>query len=398
MINNPYLDTVISLVLVYATLSIVVSMLLEWINKLLRERGLFLQRAIGRMIDDPNNLPFGHIIYAHPLIARLRKDAKALPSYISGNSFATALTDLMGERGWTLKSEDAGNGLYRWVKNDQAEDLAKRFHQAVLGLADSQLKTVLLGMADRSTMNGVIDLNALRANIARWYDDHMDRLGGEYKDEQRVKLFILGFVVAFALNVDSIHLVRVFFLNEPLRTSMVQRAEDVADRYAQLTEEQRRDWHQQLSVIATLKADTVKRDSLFKANTDTMFARINRFLVDTEEAKARVHTMDSITSAIAQWGLPVGYANDEPPMVWFRDTPKITERKALLKKEPLLRYYHERGEHCGLYLFLWLMGTSLTGLALSAGAPFWFATLTKLINIRRAGAKPSRADEAKANS
>ncbi len=394
MLGNPYLDTIISLVLVYATLSIVVSAVLEWINKGLRERGLFLKRAIGRMIDDPNNLPFGHLIYTHPLIARLRKDAQALPSYISGDSFATALTDLMGERGWTMVSRPAGKGLYQWVKSNPAEELGKRFHQGVLGLADSQLKTVLLGMTDRSTTNGAIDLNALRTNLARWYDDHMERIGGEYKDEQRWKLYILGFFVAFALNVDSIHLVRVFFLNEPLRTSMVLRAEEAADRYDQLTEEQRRDWHQQIKVIADLKSDTTKQDTVFKSATDSLFARMNRFLADTEEAKKRMQTMDSITSAIAQWGLPIGYANDEPPMIWFRKTPMVQQRKALLAKEPLLRYYRERADRCGLYFFLWLLGTSLTGLALSAGAPFWFATLVKLINIRRAGAKPLRADAA----
>src|SRR5437870_4444360 len=40
-----------------------------------------------------------------------------------------------------------------------------------------------------------------------------------------------------------------------------------------------------------------------------------------------------------------------------------------------------------------LVGLLLTGLALSLGAPFWFDLLSKLINLRGAGAKPKREDE-----
>jgi hypothetical protein len=34
-----------------------------------------------------------------------------------------------------------------------------------------------------------------------------------------------------------------------------------------------------------------------------------------------------------------------------------------------------------------------TGLALSIGAPFWFDTLSKFVNIRSAGTKPERKDK-----
>ncbi|HYW59165.1 MAG TPA: hypothetical protein VE909_01480 [Xanthobacteraceae bacterium] len=45
--------------------------------------------------------------------------------------------------------------------------------------------------------------------------------------------------------------------------------------------------------------------------------------------------------------------------------------------------------------WFWLvkaLGWIVTGLALSLGAPFWFDTLSKFINIRGAGPKPERAD------
>jgi hypothetical protein len=39
-----------------------------------------------------------------------------------------------------------------------------------------------------------------------------------------------------------------------------------------------------------------------------------------------------------------------------------------------------------------LAGWFVTALALSLGAPFWFDTLSKFINIRGTGVKPDRAD------
>ncbi|MBP9081204.1 MAG: hypothetical protein KBF80_13235 [Flavobacteriales bacterium] len=63
--NSPYLDTIIALVLVYALLSILVSILLEAWNKRTKERGVFLQRVVYRLLDDPLNRNFGYLIY-HP--------------------------------------------------------------------------------------------------------------------------------------------------------------------------------------------------------------------------------------------------------------------------------------------------------------------------------------------
>jgi hypothetical protein len=48
------------------------------------------------------------------------------------------------------------------------------------------------------------------------------------------------------------------------------------------------------------------------------------------------------------------------------------------------------------WVWFWLvraLGWFVTGLALSLGAPFWFDTLTKFMNVRGTGDKPLRQDE-----
>ena len=390
MIDNPYLDTVISLVLVYASLSIVVSMAVEWLNKGLGTRGTFLKSAIERMINDPNNYEFGHMIYAHPVIARLRKDAKTLPSYISSSAFATALIDLLGERGWSMTSKAVDNGLFQFVRTTPMESLDIRFRQGLASLEESQMKSFLLGLADRCVAtSGAVFLEALRKEIANWYDDHMDRVTGEYKDTQRMKFYVFGFAVAIALNVDSIHLARVFFLNEPLRTSMVQRAEEAADRYALSPDTLKHNIDYLRSIVVALPTDSSVGDSV---KVPKGLKKSLQVLLGKAKGELAASRTDSVLAAISQWGLPIGYADDEPPVIWCKKKDKknkvVQQKLALLRTDPLLHYFDERAKHPLLYGFLWLVGISLSGLALSAGAPFWFEAMVKLINIRRAGVKP----------
>ena len=58
----------------------------------------------------------------------------------------------------------------------------------------------------------------------------------------------------------------------------------------------------------------------------------------------------------------------------------------------LMAYMNRRNDPTPINLFLYCLGIITTGFALSFGAPFWFEVLVKLVNIRRTGTKPQRAD------
>lgn len=400
MFDNPYLDTIISMVLIYATLSVLVSMINEWYVKNRGQRGTFLKAMVERMLNDPNNHDFGHMIYAHPAIARLRKDAESLPSYISADTFATAVTDLMGERGYTLKRVDLGNGLFRWDKADETEALAKRFHQGLTSLNDSQIKTVLLGMAERALdANGVPDLEKARKAIGAWFDDHMERVSGEYKDKQRYRLFGIALAVSLFLNVDSVHLVRVIFMDEPLRNSLVQQAERTADAVSALPDSSRKDAKALRTALLESSKQAASTDAVVAAKGRTkrdslLDAGMQRLLLiavgDTLASGVR-----EVSSLVSEWGLPIGYSHDQPPLVWC-DEAKRDSMDKVFGDSSLLRYYKQRNYQkdmvCANWA-RWVAGILLSSLALSAGSSFWFNLLVKLVNIRRAGAKPVRMDK-----
>ncbi len=397
MLDNPYLDTIISMVLIYATLSVLVSMVNEWYVKHVGQRGTFLKAMIERMLNDPNNLDFGHMIYAHPAIARLRKDADSWPSYISAETIATALTDLIGERGYTLKRVDLGNGLFRWDKADEGEPLTKRFRQGVVGLNDSQIKTLLLGMADRSVAtDGTTDLDKARKAIGGWFDDHMDRVSGEYKDKQRYRLFGIALGVSLFLNVDSVHLVRVIFMDEPLRMSLVQQAERVSDSYEALPDSTRTETATlQRMLMETSKpvaAQTPEAADRARDRRDSVLTASMQRVLTIVAGDTLTGNVNDFSRLITDWGLPLGYSHDQPPLVWCDSTARA-EVAAIMGATPLMRYYQQRNEKKCMNWIYWAAGILLSSLALSAGSSFWFNALVKLVNIRRAGAKPGRMDD-----
>jgi len=192
-------------------------------------------------------------------------------------------------------------------------------------------------------------------------------------------------------------LVRVIFMDEPLRTALVQRAEGVADQVAQLPDSLREN--------APALADAFRKAEAAMVSADASIAQRGRTARDSALTKSMQYWLttatgpdvalhvDSITGVLLGWGLPIGYTWIEPPLIWLDPVERV-EATNLVAKDPLLRYYKERNanEHC-VYGFYWIMGILLSSLALSAGSSFWFNLLVKLVNIRRAGAKPARSDE-----
>ena len=86
----------------------------------------------------------------------------------------------------------------------------------------------------------------------------------------------------------------------------------------------------------------------------------------------------------------VRYENPNEPMKPTRIAPVTKKEKALL--ESVLGWSGDEAQDKNLWLHR-LLGWFLTIVAVSLGAPFWFDTLNKLINVRNAGRKPERAEK-----
>ena len=217
-------------------------------------------------------------IYNHPLINGLfkgeyLKGSRSLPAYIPATNFALALMDLIPKLsqstaagatttpatpptpGASAMTSGAANAMasppvapttpFSVVLNvtPTSESTTQQLpplptppaastpvnqlanlRNAVASLADEKIKNALLPLIDAAGN----DASQARLNIENWYNSAMDRVSGWYKRRAQVFLFVIGFAIAVALNVDSITVGKRLSTDKSLRDSLVA----AADAYA----------------------------------------------------------------------------------------------------------------------------------------------------------------------
>ena len=375
MLDNRYLDTIISVVLIYALLSIIVSLLLEAWNSLRKQRGEFLWKTIDRMLRDAQGrADYGTALYADPVITTLFTGTGRKPAYISAKDFTHALIATLTRLHPPppIPVPPGGNAA---PLSASPRPLGRAFEAAVAAMPPNDMKTLFKGFIDRNMLDGEVHPDRLRDDICRWYDDRMDRASGEYKLGQRWKLFAFGMITAVGLNVDSLHLVRMVLMDKPMRDNLVAQAGVAADAYQ--AGKPMGEAAAEIAVLKALHPDTTgmrrRMDSLaVRAGVDSLLA-------------AQAQRLDTVLALIDQWKLPIGWNTETVPSAWCKPAPTKTAAGMGPTEMVLMAYMNRRNDPTPINLFLYCLGIITTGFALSFGAPFWFEVLVKLVNIRRTG-------------
>jgi hypothetical protein len=403
--DNNIVLILISLVLIYAVLSILVSIVVEWWNYRSQERGKYLRDCIYKLLHDPLNNDYGYLFYNHFTIAGLKSLEKKPPQYISASMFAEAFIDIIGKQvehaqPIELKSRDA-NGVkqYKIEKPRPADNIMDRFVDSVELMNTSPFRDLLKSFVDKS--GG--DYLRMKVMIEQWYNDYMDRVSGWYKGKQRNKLLIAGFLVAIALNVDSVHLLKVLSLDDNLKNRLADQAEAVVDNYLALDSTQRTNTASLNSmVIRSLRDSTVNTDNesldsvsyTYLKNLMVLNDSLSRssFVTRDSVSKASIQQLDTAMSAIASLNVPIGWSKTEAPLSWFFGDKKVKLPETHeAQASGVLAYVQKRNASAsGGNWLRYLAGIAITGFSLSFGAPFWFELLVKLVNIRRSGKRPEK--------
>lgn len=399
--DNNILDLLLSLTLIYALLSILVSILLEWWNHYRKSRGKLLKTSIVKLLNDQLNYDYGDLLYNHYLISGLKSDGRP-PQYISSTMFAEALIDtvatqVMHCREVKLKAITDGGKQYEMAGSPPPADVLSRYKSALESMKPSPLRDVLQSFWDKS--DG--DYNKLKLMIETWYNDYMDRVSGWYKTKQQWKLLFFGFAVAIGLNVDSLHLIKVISMDDRLRSNLVSTAERVADNYSATADSLRNDPQQQLKMFQNAVMDSTKQDTTGRG-IDSVHRKIE-VIIDVNKYRQVLQLNDSVSNAYmaradsvlgiaAALDLPLGWSENSAPLSWWncgcKETPQCN---CTAPKSKGIVAYNEHRDRCVSFtnILLYLAGILITTISLSFGAPFWFQVLVKLVNIRRAGKKPS---------
>jgi len=203
------------------------------------------------------------------------------------------------------------------------------------------LKGSITALIDRSNN----DPDALHFNVAAWFDDGMDRVSGWYKRNAQYNALILAAIVTLAINADTIHVGNVLWTSPTTRAAVVQAAQT---RASQARPEE--------------ALPMVEYPDPHNATAST-------------PKNVPTNPEDALTSGEQQLlGVLTG---------WGPEWEKLGAAWKLSFSAWIAAFLAIVWDH--------LLGWVLTAIAVSLGAPFWFDTLNRFVNIRNAGRAPDEA-------
>lgn len=390
ILNNSIIGTILAIMLIYALLSILVSLLLEGWNQFRKTRAKNLKNAIQTMIDGQEGSSLIEKFYNHYMIAGASKEnknsndskddgiGKKPINYISERLFTQVFMDIINNlRDDKQKKNSAGKsememikeGIENIVDNDRLKELLESFYRK----ADGKIEK-------------------FEESIKEWFNEFMGRVSGWYKKAQRYKLFIAGIIIAVGLNVDSIFLFNVISKNDTLRNELTKVAENVADGYSQLDSIQKDDPNELLNVTKSGIQKIITSTKATEQVVDT--AQLNNYILkleaiagqlDSVEQKKYEQTKEAL-ALVSDLSIPIGWKEDRAPLSWFN--PK--EANDDQEKKSVLKEYIDKRNTLGFWnVVLYILGIVISAFSLSFGAPFWFEMLAKLVNLRRLGKSSS---------
>jgi hypothetical protein len=286
--------------------------------------------------------------YGHPLIKSLSRPGEH-PSYVPSKTFALTLLDILAK----------GQAI-----TGTTEQRLAQIKASIGNLPDSDVKKSLQAML----VNGSDSVEKVEQKLEEWFNDSMDRVSGWYKNRVQVWTVVIASVVTILVNADTIQIAQKLMINPALREKIVEEAKNVnAPNSGQtLTPQQKADlgsltgWTYEFRIFhhldacadPSLRGAGLTEEACRAESNDQVNAHPNRLFVAAwnSEAFPGMHLISTITF----------------PWLWAVAPAHI-------------------------------VGWILTAIAASLGAPFWFDTLNKFMNVRAAGISPNEkgADKSK---
>jgi hypothetical protein len=354
--NSSILDVAIGLVFCFAGVSLFASSIVEGMAAILNLRHRTLLDGIKELL---NNTDYVQALYRHALINPLHPTSggadqndlptgqqipaeaplpKKKPAYIPSDQFAHALTDLIAGVPGNINA----------------------LNTQINGIKDPQLKTLFQSFAQRAGR----DVTEFETQVARWFDNAMDRLSGKYKRWNQLYTFLAGLAIAGVLNIDSIHVFSELWQRPALASAITSPNGDVLIRRYAARGDTQSATASQASAASQPGADT--------ANAKT---------ADAEATESAKNSPDDVLGMLMT--LPVGWSKGDRKTM---TVPRLHWQTWASELDP---WFHCSWPHIWPHFLGWL----ITASAAVFGAPFWFDLLQRLIQVRGTGTKPLTARE-----
>lgn len=344
------IDIAVGLIVVFIVFSIIVSGINEWFAQAFGRRGHYLRLGMQRLISDD---AVYRRVFNHPLIGAMYRDAPPFgksPSYVEPNNFALAIADVLTRRSITDASD-----------SNQIPPLtadALRHAIAAPAFTDSSIRSALLPIIDRAQG----DLEATLKGFEAWFAGGMDRVTGWYKARSQKMIFLIGLLLAALANVDTLEIYATLSRSDSLRVQFVKVGEHVVNT----------------GRIGDADIYALKERAPTTEEWQSVRPVIEALLEDKEH-------------------LPIGYScmavSLQPPETIDQGRSVSADASPWTAcRNEFLQAAKTRSLAAWLLKFV---GWTLTALAGTLGATYWFATLSRVINLRGSGIRPGNGSVGK---
>jgi hypothetical protein len=260
MFGSSIIDIAIGVVFVFLLVSVIASTINEIILSFLNMRGKELLTGLQTLLDDTDASGLVHKLYNHGQIFGLfqgpfdPKKPGNLPSYIPAQNFVMAFLDIVpaaaqmstsGQQKAIAAAAAAGGNAPAPVSPPPApaaggappvQPPAQAANPspdaalfAALWVAAQKLaedpKTDKVGKPLIAMLDAAAnDAAKLKKSLEDWYNSAMDRVSGWYKYRTQKILFAIGLMLAVAMNIDAINILKQLSKDSTLRQSIVAAA------------------------------------------------------------------------------------------------------------------------------------------------------------------------------
>jgi hypothetical protein len=418
MFGSSTIEVAIGVIFIYLLLSLISTSISEMIASILRKRSDHLLQGVKNLLNDQEFTGIAQQLYMHGLVQSISKEAanpsraNIFPSYMSSNTFATALLDILASRGAAenqddivarkeKKVQDLKDNLLRASEqqarqpNDQGLKTKVEDLQAALARAQDTLKAAkdikkLHSEADDASKK-VISCRYRNQYVAQFSEaskklaealDLGRRFASEFPDpltniRKAVEALPPGHSKeSLLILVDKTRRETALISSqvEKLQGNIEQWFNDAMDRVS--------GWYKRWSqwivlliaclLVVGFNADTIMlakrlaRDGVLRASVVTAAEKSvqNPSGTPAENAQAR----QDVLKAAESLSLPIGWIAD-------KNDPFKTDQVPRDWAGYISKFF----------------GLLITVFAVSLGAPFWFDTLSKFVNLRGAGTPPGEA-------
>lgn len=225
MFGSEVLEIAIGLIFVYVLFSVLVTLINEYLNAIFRLRAKNLRKIIKQLLDDEGidnteSLKLSEKFIEHPGIKYLSRKKHKYPSYLASEKFAKVVLDIIRTDGdkdkignsSILDNNSVSNAIDRLDSYVDSKGITNNYSSDTLRLMKSFAKEADEDIAD------------FGKKLESWFNETVERGQGWYNRRIKWITLVVGFVLTFGLNVDTIHIYKTLSENEGIRAEIIESA------------------------------------------------------------------------------------------------------------------------------------------------------------------------------